>query len=346
MYSFKNDYNQTCHPKVLSDLLELDSKQFNGYGLDEICDLAKEKIKIAIGNDSDIHFLTGGTQANLIVISSLLKPYEGVISCDSGHINVHETGAIEATGHKVLTVNNYDGKLRVDDVKDLLVNHFSDSNAEHTTKPGMVYISNPTEFGTIYTKQELNDIHDLCKEYCIPLFMDGARLAYSLSAKNNDVFLYDYKDLVDVYYIGGTKCGALFGEAVIFNNRDLSKNFRYSIKQRGGMLAKGFLLGSQFNTLFSNNLYYEIGKYANDIAYALNQELEKRNIKMLSNRVSNQLFVILDNDVINKLEKDYSFEKWQVIDEYNTAIRLCISWGTNKDIVFKFIEDLDQYISL
>jgi threonine aldolase len=344
MYSFKNDYNQTCHPNILKELKNLENIQFDGYGLDDICDKAKEKIRKEIENDSDIHFIAGGTLTNLIVISSILRPYEAVISCDSGHINVHETGAIEAVGHKIITLKNDDGKLNANEVKKVFENHFNDENAEHTVKPKMVYISNPTEIGSIYTKKELKELYDVCKEYDAYLYLDGARLAYSFEAVNNDVYLKDYKNLVDVYYIGGTKCGALFGEALVINNEKLIKDFRYNIKQRGGMLAKGFILGSQFNTLFSNNLYYEIGKYANDIAAYLSEELEKRNIKMLSKRVSNQLFLILDNKTITELRKNYSFEKWQVIDDNNTAIRLCISWATDKDKVYEFLEDLDKIL--
>ncbi|NLC96926.1 MAG: aminotransferase class I/II-fold pyridoxal phosphate-dependent enzyme [Erysipelotrichaceae bacterium] len=341
MYSFKNDYNQTCHPKIVEALKEIEDYQFSGYGLDEICDRAKTKINTALESNSDIHFLVGGTQTNLTVISYLLKPYQGVISVDTGHINVHETGAIEACGHKVISIISNDGKLKAKDVEDLIKSHYEDDNCEHCTMPGMVYISNPTELGTLYTKKELSDLYSVTKKYDIPLYLDGARLAYALSGLNNDIALNEYKNLVDVLYIGGTKCGALFGEAVVFNQSKLSKNFRYSMKQRGGMLAKGFLLGLQFDILFSDNLYYELGKHANDIAFVLNDELEKRNIKMFSKRYSNQLFLILNKKVIEALKEKYAFEYWSDVDENTACIRIVISWSTQKEKIFEFINDFD-----
>ena len=328
----------------MEELTKLKDVQFVGYGKDDLCDSAKEKMKSALKSDSDIHFITGGTQANLTVIASILKPYQGVISADSGHFYTHETGAIEACGHKILTISSSDGKIYAKDVEKLISDHHLDANSEHTTMPAMVYISNPTELGTIYKKDELKKLHDVCIKYNVPLYMDGARLAYALSALENDINLEDYKDLVDVFYIGGTKCGALFGEAIVFNNKTLSKDFRYSLKQRGGLLAKGFLLGAQFDTLFSDNLYYEIGEHANNLAAKLNDELLKRNVKMLSKRYSNQLFLILANTVIEKLKNSYEFETWQVMDNDTTAIRIVVSWASKEEKIYEFISDLDKII--
>lgn len=344
MYSFKNDYNQLGHKNIINRLNEIADNQYGGYGLDDISIQAKNKIRRMLGCNADIHFLVGGTQSNMIVISSILKPYQGVISADSGHINVHETGAIEHTGHKVLSLASKDGKLTSAMIENCLKEHYDDANAEHTVMPKMVYISNPTELGTIYSKKELMEIHEVCKEYGMPLFMDGARLAYLFDARGNDVYFKDLKDLVDVYYIGGTKCGAMLGEAVVFNDLSLSENFRYNIKQGGGLLAKGYLLGVQFDELFTDDLYLSLGKYGNKLADQLDVGLKALKVKMFVERYSNQIFPILDNRVIEKLKEKYAFEFWGKIDETSSCIRLVVSWATDQKMIEAFLKDLKELI--
>ncbi len=340
MVSFRNDYNELCHPDVLKRLSESSNVSYVGYGCDDVCKSARKKIQDVLQCESDVHFLVGGTQSNMVVISSILRPYQGVISAVSGHINGHETGAVESLGHKIITIDSNDGKIYPTSIKKIMDDFNGDSNHEHTVMPAMVYISNPTELGTIYTYDELKQLKDVCTSYKIPLFLDGARLAYALSAKGNDVQLKDYKDLVDVFYIGGTKCGAMFGEAIVFNDLNLGKDFRFSMKQKGAMLAKGFILGLQFDELFSNNLYYRIGEYANNIASYLDDELQKLGITMFSERFSNQLFIVLDNSTIDKLRENYEFEVWGKVNDNQTCIRLVVSWATKMNGVHQLIEDL------
>lgn len=345
MISFKNDYNQVGHPNILNRLSRIKDNQYVGYGEDEICESAKIRIKEKIQNENaDIHFLVGGTQCNKIVIATLLKNYEGVISAGSGHINTHETGAIELTGHKVIVAESKDGKIDEESVLKILKEHHEDANKEHTVKPGMVYISNPTELGTVYSRQELLNLHELCRKYDIPLFMDGARLAYLFDSKGNDINIEDLKDLVDVYYIGGTKCGAMIGEAIVFNDKKYAKNFRYSIKQFGFLLAKGFLLGVQFDELFKNDLYFILGKETNKLAGLLEEKLEELNISMLAKRYSNQLFPILNDNIIEKLKEKYSFEYWGRISENTSCIRLVVSWSSRIEHINELVDDLAAYL--
>lgn len=345
MISFSNDYSEGCHKNILDALNNINNNQYVGYGMDEICKEAKDRIRSVLNNqECEIHFLVGGTQTNLTIIDSLLKPYEGVISCTSGHINVHETGVIEACGHKILTINSNDGKLHAKDVRNLIVNHFEDPSFEHAVKPGLVYISNSTEIGTIYSKQELLDLHDVCIEFKIPLFMDGARLGSALTCQDNDIDITDLTKLVDVFYFGGTKNGALFGEAVVFSNPQLIANFRYLIKQKGGMLAKGWLLGVQFNELFKNNLYFDLAAHANKLALKLSIALKNMNIEMLAEQKTNQVFPIINNDILEEISIKYNFSIWEKIDNNKTCVRFCTSWATDEKDVDNLISDLNTAI--
>jgi threonine aldolase len=312
-----------------------------GYGEDEYCAQAAAKIRTLCGReDVAVHFLVGGTQANLTVIDAALRPHQGALCPVGGHINVHETGAVEATGHKVLTVPSADGKITAAQVEQLVLEHRADSSFEHTVQPGMVYISFPTELGTIYSLEELTDLSRVCATYDLPLFIDGARLGYGLASPDCDVTLADVARLADVFYIGGTKVGALFGEAVVSRSKSLMRDFRYSIKQHGGMLAKGRLLGLQFETLFTNNLYHEISKEAMVQARRIRTALEALKVPMLLDCPTNQLFPILKNEVIDRLSHDFLFTKWMSLDAHTTVVRICTSWATTPENVDKLIEAL------
>lgn len=341
-YSFKNDYSEGAHPSILNSLIESNLEQTTGYGFDDYCTLAKKLLTQKLNNESvDIHFVPGGTQANLIVISSILRPFESVIATNSGHINVHETGAIEATGHKVCAGKlRNDGKLRVSDIEEILKEHTD----EHMVKPKMVYISNSTEVGTIYNKKELSAIYNFCKENNLYLFLDGARLGSALCAEENDLTLEDLTKLTDAFYIGGTKNGALIGEAIILNNDNLKNDFRYNIKQRGALLAKGKILGIQFIELFKENLFFELAKHANEMALKLNNGLRELGIEFLNNSTTNQIFPIIPNNLMKELEKYYHFTYWAPVDENRSCIRLCTSWATNENAVEDFIKDVKNLL--
>ena len=337
MHSFKNDYSEIAHPKVLELMMDIGLEKNIGYGLDKHSDKAKEYIKNHLKrNDVDIHFIPGGTQTNLLAISSMLRPYQAVVSADTGHINVHETGAIESTGHKVLTVNNIHGKISVSGIQEVLDFHAD----EHMVMPKMVYLSNSTELGTVYTKDELVSISKFCKENNLILYMDGARLGSALMCKDNDLDLYTISTLVDAFYIGGTKNGAILGEALIIVNDQYKRDFRYMIKQRGAMLAKGFITGIQFEVLFEDNLFFELASTAIQRAELLSDVIKKHGYKLYVESVTNQVFAIFPNDVIKNMEKGFLFEEEKIIDEYNTAIRFVTSWATDKSS----IEALDQYL--
>ncbi|MGD1817569.1 MAG: threonine aldolase family protein [Pleomorphochaeta sp.] len=345
MFSFRNDYSELCHENILKKLAENNHAQFDGYSDDVASKRVIAQLKNILDNqDVDIHFLSGGTQTNLVAISTILKPYQGVIAADTGHIATHETGAIEATGHKVITVKGENGKIKPYMIKSVIDEHYSDESREHAPQPAMVYISNPTELGTVYTKNELADLKTICKAYDIPLYMDGARLAQVLANKDTNISLKDLPNLCDLFYIGGTKNGALFGECLVISNEKYKKDFRYNLKQRGALLAKGFSISLQYEALFEDDLYIKLGAKSNENAKYIADELKKLNIKFLVPVESNQLFPILDNQLIEKLRKDYLFYTWQVIDENNSAVRLCISWDTPNEIVKKFIEDVKKYI--
>lgn len=328
MYSFMNDYSEGAHEKVLDLLIKSNREQNIGYGEDIHSQNAKEYIKRLLGEkEVDIHFIPGGTQTNLLVISSFLRPYECVIGVDTSHINVHETGAIEATGHKVVTVDGVDGKLTKSSIIDMVEYHTD----EHMVKPKMVYISNSTELGTIYTKSELVDLHNVCKEYNLLLFMDGARLGSAITAKVNDLTLEDITNLVDVFYIGGTKNGALLGEALIIVNDNLKKEFRYLIKQRGALMAKGFVTGIQFEALFCDGLFFELGQHANEMADIIASTLVENGYSFYMPPCSNQLFPIIPNRILDSFSKNFGFSIQKKYDEKQSVIRLVTSWATTME---------------
>lgn len=338
---FECDYGEGAHPRVLERMMETNLVQTAGYGEDRFCESAAEKIKRLCGKENaSVHFLVGGTQTNLTVISSILRPHQGVIAASTGHINAHETGAIEACGHKVLAVPEKEGKLHAQQIRDLYEEHWADSSHEHIVQPGMVYISFPTELGTLYSRQELQEISQVCREYHLPLFIDGARLGYGLMSEKNDVSLKELADLCDVFYIGGTKVGALFGEAVVITDPALTRDFRYIIKQKGGMLAKGRLLGIQFDTLLEDGLYFEIAAEADRLAMKLRRALEEKGYSMLVDSYTNQQFPILSNEKAAQLSEKYAFSDWGKVDKDHRAVRFCTSWATKEEQVDELIDAL------
>ncbi|SPF43709.1 conserved hypothetical protein [Candidatus Desulfosporosinus infrequens] len=339
MYSFKNDYSEGAHPRLLNALIETNFEQVDGYGEDCFTQKAVELLKQRIGrNDIDIHLLSGGTQTNLIAISAFLRPHEAVISANTGHILVHETGAIEATGHKIISIEVSNGKLNSSHLKAALDAHTD----EHMVKPKLVYISNPTEIGTIYNKGELEQISRFCEENKLFLFMDGARLGSALCSEENNLELSDLSTLVDAFYIGGTKNGALMGEALVICNEQLKEDFRFYMKQKGALLAKGRLLGIQFHELFRDNLYFELATHANRMAGLIREEIGKAGLSFLVHSSSNQIFPILPNQLITELQKKYSFYVWSKVDTDNSAVRLVTSWATKEEAVLAFIDDMKK----
>lgn len=344
MYLFHNDYNQMCHPAILNKLTAHQMESVTGYGMDRHCQKAAELIRNQCNNTNlSVHFLVGGTQTNLIVIAATLRPHQAVMAAHSGHINVHETGAIEATGHKVVAVDSDDGKINAEQILQMARIQEDDDNAEHAVQIKMVYISNSTELGTTYTLAELEAISDACKRSGFYLFLDGARLGYALTATGNDITLADYARLCDVFYIGGTKCGAMFGEAVVISNPELNKDFRYMIKQRGAMLAKGWLLGLQFEALFENNLYFEITSNANKCADKLRHVLSELNYPLLVPGITNQVFPILPNYILDKLSTEFTFLKQERIDSEHTAVRFCTSWATDETSIDALCQAIRNY---
>lgn len=335
---FQCDYNEGAHPRILERLMETNMEQTIGYGEDDYCKKAAELIRKKCGDDSlDVHFLVGGTQTNATVIDAALRSHQGVICADTGHINVHETGAVEATGHKVLALPGTDGKITAAQVEKTYLEH---GQNEHMVQPKMVYISNPTELGTIYSKKELEDIRRVCQKYKLLLFLDGARLGYGLAASDNDLDLPTIAACCDVFYIGGTKVGALFGEAVVIRNEALKEDFRYFIKQKGGMLAKGRLLGIQFAALFEDGLYESIAKNAIVLADELREAFEANGYPFYVENKTNQIFVILSDREIERLSEKYGFELEQKTDESHRVVRFCTSWATKPENVEKLKEDL------
>lgn len=341
MILFNSDYTEGAHPKIMQRLMETNLEQTVGYGEDEYCETARDAIRKACdAPEADVHFLVGGTQANFTVISSALRSFQGVLCADSGHINVHETGAVEATGHKVLALPGTDGKINAKQVKEAFELHWKDDAHEHIVQPKMVYISHPTELGTLYTKAELEALHDVCQECGLYLYLDGARMGYGLAAPGTDVTLADVARYCDVFYIGGTKVGALFGEAVVICNPLLKPDFRYCIKQHGGMLAKGRLLGVQFLELFKDGLYYEISKHAIDMAMLLKDGLTKKGYTFFKESVTNQQFIILYDTKLEEITKKYGVTYQERYDESRSVIRLCTSWATKEEDVKAFLEDM------
>ena len=345
MYLFHNDYNEICHPAVLDKMQKNVGRQMPGYGEDDICKNAVDLIrKLCDDKNLAVHFLVGGTQANLIVISAALRPHQAVIGAHSAHINVHETGAVEATGHKVLALSSDDGKITASQIKQTMDAHYADEAREHVAQPKLVYISNPTELGTIYSLDELEEISAVCKHYHLYLFVDGARLGYGLAAEGNDVTFKDLARLTDVFYIGGTKVGAAFGEAVVISNPALAEDFRYIIKQRGAMLAKGWLLGIQFEALLEDGLYMKISEHADRMADRIRNTLYQLKYPLLINGVTNQIFPILPDKVLEKLSEKFVFCEQKRVDENHRAIRFCTSWATKQENVDALCQELRELL--
>lgn len=341
MYQFQCDYNEGAHPRIMERLMETNFEQTVGYGEDHYCDAARAAVRKAVGReDVDVHFLVGGTQANATVISSILRPYQGVLCAVTGHINVHETGAIEHGGHKVLALESPDGLLTARRIREAVEAHYAEDGPEHTVQPGMVYISFSSEVGTVYPLAQIREISAVCREYGLPLFIDGARMGYGLASEGCGVTLADIAALADVFYLGGTKQGALFGEAVVIVNDALKKDFRYCIKQNGGMLAKGRLLGIQFLTLFEDGLYFQLSEHAVRQAMRIRDAFESKGFGFLVESTSNQQFPILDNATLDRLSKDFLFSIWQKVDDDHTAVRFCTSWATKPEAVDALIAAL------
>ena len=334
MLSFENDYNVGAHPKLLQRLAETNYEPQTGYGLDDFCATAKEKIRIACGcPQAEIFFLTGGTQTNQVVIDSLLQSYEGVVAAQTAHIALHEAGAIEFCGHKVLELPPHDGKVRAADLKTMMERFNGDDSREHMTRPGMVYISYPTELGTLYSKEELTELSDLCRGYGMPLFLDGARLGYGLMSRACDLTLPELAQLCDVFYIGGTKVGALCGEAVVFPHGNMPKHFLTRAKQHGALLAKGRVLGVQFDALFTDGLYFEIGRHAIDRAEEMKAIFREKRCRVWKETPTNQQFLIVKDGDLKRLSSLVAYSFWEKYDEDHTVIRLVTSWATTKEQV-------------
>lgn len=331
MISFENDYIQGAHPEVLKRLTETNLEPLSGYGTDPYCESAREKIRRECGcPEAEIHFLVGGTQTNAVVIDAMLKGYEGVAAADTGHVAVHEAGAVEYTGHKVLTIPHHSGKIDPGELKEYLEGFYQDANHEHMVFPGMVYLSHPTELGTLYSRKELEEISQICREYEIPLFLDGARLGYGLMSSDTDVTLQDVAQLCDVFYIGGTKVGALCGEAVVFPEK-APRHFLTSVKQHGALLAKGRLLGIQFDTLFTDNLYFDISRHAIERAEELKRVLQEKGCTFAWESPTNQQFVILEDSTVRRLKEHVVFSFWEKADDTHTVVRFVTSWATRKE---------------
>ena len=339
MLYFENDYCEGAHPAILQKLTETNFEKVSGYGTDPYCASAKEKIRAACAcPEADVFFISGGTQANSIVIASTLRRWEGVIAAATGHVAGHEAGAIEFTGHKVISLPAHEGKVSAADVRDWCATFYADANHDPMVFPGMVYISHPSEYGTLYTKQELEDLHTVCQEYRMPLFLDGARLGYGLMAEGTDVTLADIARLTDVFYIGGTKVGALCGEAVVFPH-GAPAHFMTMVKQQGALLAKGRLLGIQFDVLFTDDLYTKISKNAIDTANALKKGLAAKGYRFFMDSPTNQVFVVLENTQLAALEGRAKFGFWEKFDDTHTVVRIATSWATR-------MEEIEQLIAL
>jgi threonine aldolase len=337
MYSFKNDYSEGAHPRILEALMKTNMEQTVGYGLDEYSEEAKNRIKNLVENtNADVLFLVGGTQTNQIAISAFLRPYQAAVSAETGHINVHETGAIEATGHKVVTARTVDGKLTKELIDEVVCLHTD----EHMVQPKLVYISNSTELGTVYNKEELEELYACCKKRGLYLYLDGARLGAALESGKTNLTLRDIAKLTDAFYIGGTKNGALFGEAIVIVNDELKKDFRYMIKRHGGMFAKGRLLGLQFLELFKDNLYFELADHANKMSMKLKEGMREKGYQFASDSYTNMQFPIMKNEEIARLEKEFKFEVIKKAGEEQSVIRLVTSFATTKDAVEEFLKKL------
>lgn len=340
---FASDYMEGAHPAIMQKLVETNLEKTVGYGLDPYTESAKEKIRTACNApDADVFLLVGGTQTNATVIDALLKSYQGVVAAETGHIATHESGAIEFGGHKVLTLPQKDGKVRAAQIEKMVKDFYDDANYEHMVMPGMVYISQPTEYGTLYSKEELTEISKVCRANHLPLYVDGARLAYALASPENDVTLSDLAELCDAFYIGGTKCGALFGEAVVIPQKGLIPHFFTIIKQHGALHAKGRIAGIQFDELFTDGLYERIGKPAIDAAEQIKEALRKFGYKLALDTPTNQIFCIVSNKVMEKIAQDVEFGFWEKYDETHSVIRFATSWATTMEDTQKLIRLLDD----
>lgn len=334
MIRFECDYGEGAHPKILEALVETNLEQTEGYGLDPHCNHARELIRQACqAPEAGVEFLVGGTQSNATVIAAILRPYQGALCAQTGHINVHETGAVEASGHKVLPLPAKDGKITAQAIRRACETHWGDATHEHMVQPGLVYLSQPTEEGTLYTRSELEDIRSACDDYHLPLYIDGARCGYGLGAAENDVTLADLARLASVFYIGGTKVGALFGEAVVIMNENLKKDFRFIMKQRGGRMAKGRLLGVQFDTLFTNDLYFKISRHAIEMAHQIRDIFVSAGYPLLFDSPTNQQYPIMSDDELAILGKSFGYEYWERVDETHSGVRFCASWATKQEHV-------------
>lgn len=341
MQYFNSDYMEGAHPAIIKRLSETNMEKTSGYGTDPYCESARDKIREACNcKDAQVYFLPGGTQTNATVIDALLENYEGAIAAKSGHISIHEAGAIESTGHKVIELEGQEGKLSAKSVETCLKNFRDDENREHMVAPGLVYISYPTEYGTLYSKKELEELSKICKSYDVLLYLDGARLGYGLMAYDADVTLADIATYCDVFYIGGTKVGALFGEAVVFTPSVKMKHFITIMKQHGALMAKGRLLGIQFDTLFTDGLYFEIAKHAILMAMKLKDGFIKKGYDFFLDSSTNQQFVILENNKMEELSKNVSFSFWEKLDEDHTVVRFATSWATKEEDVAELMEYL------
>ena len=345
MILFHNDYSEGCHPKVLEKLVQTNLEQTPGYSEDHYCADSADMIRELCGNkELAVHFLVGGTQANLTVIAAALRPHQGVLGADSAHINVHETGAVEATGHKVLWLPSREGKITAAQVERYVKDHYADSSFEHIVQPKMVYISSPTEWGTLYSREELQELSQVCRRNGLYLFLDGARLGYGMMAEGNDVTMADLAQFCDAFYIGGTKVGALFGEAVVISNPTLAQDFRYIIKQKGGMLAKGRLLGVQFGALMENDLYFEISAHADRLANRLRDKFLELGFDFYMTPQTNQLFPILPGRVRDALRENYTFVEMDWVDSDLRVCRFCTSWATKEENVDRLCSDLEKIV--
>ncbi len=343
MIRFNCDYSEGCHPAILEALVKTNMEQTPGYGEDEHCTHAAALIREACeAPDAAVHFLVGGTQTNLVMLAAALRPHQSPLCADSGHINVHESGAIEATGHKVMTLPSVDGKISAEQVRDAVVAHWNDEIHEHVTQPKLVFISHPTEFGTLYSRAELTALHDVCREKNLYLYIDGARLGYGLAARENDLTLADMARLTDAFYIGGTKVGALFGEALVITNDRLKEDFRYIEKQRGALLAKGRLLGVQFETLFTDGLYMKISRHAVEQAMRIRDACRSKGWVFLMESPTNQQFPIIPCVQLAKLAEKYVYSTCMRLSEEDVAVRLCTSWATREEDVDSLVEDIKR----
>lgn len=339
MLSFVNDYSECAHEAILKRFLEINLEKNTGYGYDKYSISAEKKIREAIHcPDAKVFFLAGGTQTNQLAIDSMIDSYGGVITADTGHINVHESGAVEFTGHKVIPLPSYDGKMKASDLAAYMKAFYEDESYAHMVIPQMVYMTHPTEVGTLYTLQELKEIYSVCQKYKLPLYLDGARLGYGLGVPTSDVTLPDIAKYTDAFYIGGTKVGALFGEALVFTKNNTPSHFMTRIKQHGDLLAKGFLVGMQFDVLFTDDLYTKGAQRAIALSDHLREELRKKNYEFFSTSPTNQIFIVLDNGKLAELKEKVGLTVWGPVDESHTAVRFVVSWATTREEVDALIE--------